>query len=228
MPARPLTILLSIPLLCALAACDRGSTGDASTAATAEATAAATAAVPAPATTADTVSAANGAAGGARAANPSLPIAPDAIAYFGFRTAPFGADEKMLRAAWNGELTTQGPPQADGCYYLYPANSASAVGRHPVGFMMDGSAFRRIDVDDPALVAPGGGRIGMSTHEIATLYAQRVEVQPHKYVDGAHYLRVPDAGGSGNVLLFETDADKRVTRWRIGQAPQIDYVEGCA
>jgi hypothetical protein len=222
MPARPLTLLLSMPLLCVLAACDRESAEQ--TPAVAETTTAA----PAPATTADTVSTADGVDNAAGNTNAALPIAPDAIAYFGFKTAPFGSDEKMLRAAWQGELTTQGPPQADGCYYLYPADAKSATGRAPIGFMMDGSAFRRIDVDDPALVAPGGGRIGMSTHEIATLYAQRLEVQPHKYVDGAHYLRVPDAGGSGQVLLFETDAGKRVTRWRIGQAPQIDYVEGCA
>lgn len=218
MPARPLTLLLSIPLLCALAACDREPSD--APAATADATAAA----PAPATTADTVSAAGNAAG---AANATLPIAPDAIAYFGFKTAPFGSDEKMLRAAWDGELSTQGPPQADGCYYLHPAGSRSAAGRHPIGFMIDGSAFRRIDVEDASLVAPGGGRIGMSTHEIATLYAQRLQVQPHKYVDGAHYLRVPDAGGSDSVLVFETDADGRVTKWRIGHPPQIDYVEGC-
>lgn len=218
MPARPLPILLSIPLLCALAACDRDSADEAPAAAES------TAAAPAPGTTADTVSAVDRAAGGADARRT---IAPDAIAYFGFKTAPFGADEKMLRSAWSGELTTQGPPQADGCYYLYPANSQSAVGRHPVGFMVDGNRFSRIDVDDPALVAPGGGRIGMSTHEIATLYAQRLQVQPHKYVDGAHYLRVPDAGGSDSVLVFETDADGRVNRWRIGHPPQIDYVEGC-
>lgn len=221
MPARPLTILLSIPLLCALVACDREPAEDAAAVAPTPAPAAA----PAPASTADTVSTADAAPAGTSAA---LPIGPDEIAYFGFRTAPFGSDEKMLRAAWNGELTTQGPPQADGCYYLHPANAQLAPDRHRIGFMMDGGAFRRIDVDDPALVAPGGGRIGMSTHEVATLYTERLQVQPHKYVDGAHYLRVPDAGGSGNVLLFETDADKRVTRWRIGQVPQIDYVEGCA
>jgi hypothetical protein len=219
MPARPLTMLMSLPLLCALAACDREPAGGTSTAAEA------TAAAPAPATTADTVSTVDNTAGSASA---SLPIAPDAIAYFGLKSAPFGADEKMLRAAWNGEFTTQGPPQADGCYYLYPASAQAASGRQRIGFMVDGGRFSRIDVDDPALVAPGGGRIGMSTHEIATLYAQRLEVQPHKYVDGAHYLRVPDAGGSDSVLVFETDADKRVTRWRIGHAPQIDHVEGCA
>lgn len=219
MSARPLTILLSIPLLCALAACDRKSADEAPAAAET------TTAAPAPATTADTVSATDR---GADSANAALPIAPDAIAYFGLKSAPFGSDEKMLRAAWNGELTTQGPPQADGCYYLYPADTQLATGRHPIGFMVDGSAFRRIDVDDASLIAPGGGRVGMSTHEIATLYTQRLQVQPHKYVDGAHYLRVPDAGGSDSVLVFETDVGGRVNRWRIGHPPQIDYVEGCA
>lgn len=159
---------------------------------------------------------------------PAVPVAPDAIAYFGFAAAPFGSDEKMLRSAWNGELTRQGPGQADGCYYLYPAAAAASAAQPPIGFMFERGRFVRIDVDDPALVAPGGGRIGMGTHEIASRYAERAEVRPHKYVDGAQYLRVPDAGGSGQVLLFETDAEGRVIRWRIGTPPQIDYVEGCS
>jgi len=29
-------------------------------------------------------------------------------------------------------------------------------------------------------------------------------------------------------LLFETDAAGKITRWRVGVPPQIDYVEGCS
>lgn len=207
-------MLPTVALLIVLAACNREPAVDAN----------------ATATPANTPARAAGDAPQEAAAGsaPSPPIAPDAIAYFGFSTAPFGSDEKMLRSAWSGELTRQGPEQADGCYYLYPVAASQEPGRPPIGFMFEGGRFVRIDVDDPALVAPGGGRIGMGTHEIATRYVQRAEVQPHKYVDGAQYLRVPDAGGSGQVLLFETDADGRVIRWRIGMPPQIDYVEGCA
>ena len=207
-------MLPTVVLLVVLAACNREPAADSN----------------ATATPADTPVPAAGDASQEAAAKPapSPPIAPDSIAYFGFSTAPFGSDEKMLRAAWNGELTKQGPEQADGCYYLYPVAASQAAGRPPIGFMFESGRFVRIDVDDPALVAPGGGRIGMGTHEIATRYVQRAEVQPHKYVDGAQYLRVPDAGGSGQVLLFETDADGRVIRWRIGMPPQIDYVEGCS
>lgn len=203
----------------ALAACDREATSDPNAASPAQASA----------TRAGTQEpTATDAPPAATRTSSALPIAPDAVAYFGFSAAPFGSDEKMLRSAWNGELTTQGPEQADGCYALYPVASAQPSGRPGIGFMFERGRFVRIDVDDPALVAPGGGRIGMSTHEIASRYVQRAEVQPHKYVDGAQYLRVPDAGGSGQVLLFETDSDGRVTRWRIGTPPQIDYVEGCA
>jgi hypothetical protein len=213
----PITLLLGI-----LAGCGRE---PAPAAADAEAAAAVThAAAPSEVTEA---TAQAGAAPRSGSAAPA-PIAPDAIAYFGFKAAPFGSDEKMLRNAWRGELTGQGPEQADGCHYLYPVMASQAPGRPGIGFMFERGRFVRIDVDDPALVAPGGGRIGMSTHEIASRYVQRAEVQPHEYVDGAQYLRVPDAGGSGQVLLFETDADRRVIRWRIGTPPQIDHAEGCA
>ena len=39
-----------------------------------------------------------------------------------------------------------------------------------------------------------------------------------------------DPAGGNAVLLFETDAkgpDAKVTSWRIGVPPAIDYVEGC-
>ncbi|HWI23748.1 MAG TPA: lectin, partial [Lysobacter sp.] len=30
------------------------------------------------------------------------------------------------------------------------------------------------------------------------------------------------------VLVFETDAAGKVTAWRAGVPPQVDYVEGCS
>ena len=57
-----------------------------------------------------------------------------------------------------------------------------------------------------------------------------VEEQPHKYSEGL-YLRVEDTAGGTGVLLFETDGkgdDAKVTEWRSGVPPQVDYVEGCS
>ena len=85
----------------------------------------------------------------------------------------------------------------------------------------------RVDVDQSGSVAPGGGRIGMDAAEIQALYPGQVEERPHKYVEGALYLRVvPD--DSPSVLVFEVSPEGKVQRWRVGVPPQADYVEGCS
>lgn len=58
----------------------------------------------------------------------------------------------------------------------------------------------------------------------------RVEARPHRYTDG-EYLRISDPAGGAGVLVFETDGrgdDAKVVAWRVGLAPQVDYVEGCS
>jgi len=143
------------------------------------------------------------------------------VDFDGFGPVPFGSDAQALRLARAGDL--EGGDKA-GCHFLFqqprPAHG------YGTGFMVEGGRFVRMDVDDPAATAPGGGRVGMSATQIAALYPGQVEERPHKYVEGAKYLRVTREGGQ-TVLLFETDAQGRVQAWRIGLPPQIDYVEGC-
>ena len=139
-----------------------------------------------------------------------------------FVPVPFGAGEQALRAAWGRPLAGGG---ADGgCHYLF------AQPRPPTGYglavLVEDGRFVRVDVDDPTVTAPGGGRVGMEAAAVAALYPGRVETRPHKYTPGAAYLRVATPG-TGGVLLFETGADGRVQAWRIGVPPQVDYVEGC-
>lgn len=93
--------------------------------------------------------------------------------------------------------------------------------------MIEGDRFVRLDVGAGDIEAPGGGRVGMDAAAIEALYPGRVETHPHKYVDGARYLRISAADGGDGVLLFETDDGGRVVAWRIGVPPQIDYVERC-
>ena len=95
--------------------------------------------------------------------------------------------------------------------------------------MIEGAKFARIDVRRDDVTAPGGGKVGMTKAQVAALYPG-IEEQPHKY-SGGLYLRVKDAAGGSGVLLFETDGkgdDAKVTEWRIGIPPQVDYVEGCS
>ena len=156
----------------------------------------------------------------------AVALAPLAADFSGFGPVPFGADAEALRLAWGGPL--QGDPDAQdpaACHYLFPQPRPE----HGYGtaFMVEGGRFVRVDVDDASAVAPGGGRIGMPASGIAGLYPGRIEERPHKYVDGAKYLRVI-RDGSEAVLLFETDAAGQVQEWRIGLPPQVDYVEGCS
>ncbi|GAA5070357.1 lectin [Lysobacter panacisoli] len=148
-----------------------------------------------------------------------------AIGYGGFGPARFGGTEEEVRMAWGRELGGLKPDQPGGCYYLMP--QPRSPDGYRLAFMFEDQRFVRMDVDVADIEAPGGGRVGMGEKDIQRLYGSRVQVQNHKYVEGGHYLRIPDANGPG-VLLFETDAAGRVVGWRIGEPPQVDYVEGCS
>lgn len=143
--------------------------------------------------------------------------------YDGYGDMRFGMDEAAFGKAWSGEL--KGAPEPGStCFYKTPVWATSA---RDFAFMFDDGQFVRYDVGTAKEAAPGGAKVGMDEAQIRALYGARVEAQPHKYVDGAHYLRVAAPTGDG-VLLFETDEHGKVTRWRVGVPPQIDYVEGCS
>ncbi|MFD0738936.1 hypothetical protein ACFQZQ_06540 [Lysobacter koreensis] len=127
--------------------------------------------------------------------------------------------------AWGKDLKVDTPSEPGGCHYLYPLPRPQ--GGYGVGFMVEGDKFVRIDVDSADIVAPGGGKRGMSTDDIRRLYLGRVEASPHEYTDG-QYLRIQDAAGGNGVLVFETDEAGKVGDWHIGVPPQVDYVEGCS
>jgi hypothetical protein len=94
--------------------------------------------------------------------------------------------------------------------------------------MFERGVLVRYDVAVDTETAPGGGRVGQTRADIERLHAGRVQVQPHEYVPGGNYLRVTDPAIADGAIVFETDEAGKVTRWRVGRAPQVDYVEGCA
>jgi hypothetical protein len=149
--------------------------------------------------------------------------APGTISYAGFGPAKFGATQEEVRMAWGKDMAGS-PSEPGGCYYLYPQPQPQPQRGNHIAFMIEGDKFARVDVNVAGVAAPGGGQVGMSIDEIRKLHAG-IEEQPHKYVEGAKNLRHKDA--SGGVLVFETDPAGKVTAWRVGVPPQVDYVEGC-
>ena len=214
--------LLSIALLVALAGCGERGTPDASPTAPVDAAPVADTAAMPPATETPAPAEAN-TSGSLRVGKP----ADGTITFSGFGPANFGATQEEVRMAWGGDLGDEKPEEAGGCYYLVPQPLGTDGFR--TAFMIEGDEFVRIDVRRDDVAAPGGGKVGMSKAQVAALYAG-IEEEPHKYTDG-QYLRVKDPAGGNGVLVFETDGntdDAKVTTWRIGVPPLVDYVEGCS
>lgn len=154
---------------------------------------------------------------------PVTPPEPEGLArYDGYGDTRFGMDETSFAKAWSGDLKGA-PGQDSSCYYKTPKWVTLSA---DFAFMFEQGRFVRYDVGTGKETAPGGGKVGMSTDEIRQLYGPGVTVQPHKYVEGAKTLRIA-APQSDGVLVFETDAQGKVTRWHAGVPPQVDYVEGC-
>ena len=154
---------------------------------------------------------------------PAPAPADDLARFDGYGDMRFGMTAAQARQAWGGELKGIAA-EGEACYHLSPKWVKAPA---ELAFMIEGDKFVRYSSEDAKLVAPGGGRIGMTADEIKALYPGRVEEQPHKYTDGK-YLRIKDAGGGTAVLIFETNAKAVVEEFRVGVPPQVDYVEGCS
>lgn len=142
----------------------------------------------------------------------------------GYGHLRFGMNADEVKKAWGGELNGQ-PGTGEICYFLTPTWVKTPG---DFGFMMESDKLVRYDVGTDKETAPGGGKLGMTIDEIRKLYAGRLTEAPHKYIKGGSYLRIESGDDDGGVVLFETDADGKVTAWRVGQVPQIDYAERCS
>lgn len=158
-------------------------------------------------------------------ATPPTDTAPDPTLglskWNGYGDTTFGMDETAFRNAWGGDLSNYEFEEKASCFHLWPKDQKTSA---ELAFMFGDTQFARYSTENPKMTAPGGGKIGMTRSEIDKLYSGRAEEQPHKYTDGK-YLSITEGN---NVLIFETDKAGKVTEWRLGVPPYVDYVEGCA
>jgi hypothetical protein len=99
-----------------------------------------------------------------------------------------------------------------------------------IWLMVVGDTVVRIDVGDSStVVTEEGAGIGTSESRLLGMYAGRVRVEPHPYSGPEwHYVIVDRAvGDTTHALVFETDG-QRVTRFRGGLRPAVEWIEGCA
>lgn len=172
------------------------------------------AAVPTPVDTAPAAPAATPAAQDPAAAGPAR--------LDGYGPLTLGSTLDEVRAAWKAPL--QGEVPDDYCHALRPQGAQA----EDVILMIEGKRLVRYDVRNDRITAPGGGKVGMSLGQLQTLYPDRGDVTPHKYDEKGHNLRVRPATEGGALINFEINGDGNVSAWRVGQTPQVDYVEGCS
>jgi hypothetical protein len=126
----------------------------------------------------------------------------------------------QARAALGGELPE---PVNRECTHVRPPR-----GPQGVLLMIVGGQVARVEVTDTTVATETGARVGDTEARINALYPGRVRTDPHKYVDG-HYLIIRRGTGADSIyrLVFETDG-QRVTRYRSGRFPEVEWVEGCS
>lgn len=149
----------------------------------------------------------------------------------GFGGVALGAGIAEVRSGFGAPLQGLGSdaagrplPADDGnedCYFLRPQQADDPR------LMIEGRKLVRYDVRSATITAPGGGRVGMTLGELQVLYPERADVGPDKYDDKAQHLRVRPAQEGAAVIDFTLGPDGRVSTWRVGQTPQVDYTEGC-
>jgi hypothetical protein len=124
-------------------------------------------------------------------------------------------------AALGSALTVSAGDDTTGCHYRTWRGAPAGV-----AVMVEGGRIARVDIERVGLRTAAGVGVGDTEAEVERAYRGRVVVSPHKYEAG-HYLTVKDSTDSRFALIFETSAGK-VTRYRAGLRPSVEYVEGCS
>ena len=107
----------------------------------------------------------------------------------------------------------------DACYYV------EAQGLQGVRFMVTNNKIARIDISSEKYATDKGAKIGDTEDRIKSLY-QRVNKSPQKYDEGKYDLEIY-SGDEKYLIIFETDGTS-VTGFRVGNAEEVNYVEGCS
>jgi hypothetical protein len=109
------------------------------------------------------------------------------------------------------------------CYYLEPQGVPQGV-----SFMITDGRVSRIDITSSRYTSLSGATVGQGEKQVSKLYKGKLEVTPHHYDENGHYLTyVPtDKKDKNYRMVFETDGSK-VTMFRTGKLPEVEFVEGC-
>lgn len=145
------------------------------------------------------------------------------VTLYGIGPVRAGMSVAEASAALGAALGVPEGVDATACHYLRWSGSPDGV-----SVMVEHRRIARVDVRSGTIATEEGARVGDSDERIRRLYAGRVTASPHKYAEGQYLTVTPASSADGAFrLVFEIEAG-RVTRYRSGKLPQVEYVEGCS
>ncbi|MEZ2231955.1 hypothetical protein [Microcoleus sp.] len=124
-------------------------------------------------------------------------------------------------------VKTQSGGEEYGCFYFKPQVEPKAI-----SLMVTKGRIARVDINNERITTIKGAKIGDTEEQIFSLYPGQIQATPHPYVsrpprNGKYLTFVPkDAADKNYRIIFETSGN-RVTRFRSGQLPEVEYIEGC-
>lgn len=133
-----------------------------------------------------------------------------------------GMTVRQAEVAGKTRIIQQGDTFGNCAYY-------TAQGIEGVGFMVIGGEIARVSIGDNSRITTlSGAKIGDTEERIKSLYPGQIRVTPHTYNPNGHYLTlIPRQPAYQQYrVVFETDG-RRVTSFRAGRLPEVEYVEGC-
>ena len=145
----------------------------------------------------------------------------------GFESVQIGMTTDAAETSLGSALAPRANPDPLGC-----VQGKRVDGNDPqILYMIEGGKITRIDVTKTApegekpVTSEMGIGIGSTEAEIERVYGAKAKQEPHPYTyeEGGHLYTVESGN---NALIFETYGGK-VTVFRAGAHPQVDYKESC-
>ena len=94
--------------------------------------------------------------------------------------------------------------------------------------MFEGGTLARIDVREAGVATAEGLEVGATAGRADSLYGASAVRRPHKYGAGEYLIVQPLAPSDTTHRLVIEVVDGKVTTFRGGRLPAVEYVEGCS
>jgi hypothetical protein len=127
------------------------------------------------------------------------------------------------RAAAGDDVSAPDSSATAACTYVkFPSTPRGTA------VMFEGGILARIEVREAGVTTAEGLEVGATAGRADSLYGASAQRRPHKYGAGEYLIVQPLAPSDTIHRLVIELVDGRVTTYRVGRVPAVEYVEGCS